>query len=96
MNTPLLPIGTRVIHDGHGPGTIVALNSVQPSGYVASNLGKAPVNEAVALGLGQAVMASMYSNDRFPYVVHFDPSDRFPDGYKDVYDVDGHVMKVLA
>lgn len=25
---------------------------------------------------------------RYPYIVHFTPTEQFPDGYKDVYSVD--------
>jgi hypothetical protein len=96
MQTKLLHIGTRVVHDGHGPGTIVAHNGVAPASYAVENLGSPEVAAAVGAGLGQAIITSVYSSDRYPYVVHFDPTERFPDGYKDVYDVDGDGMKVLA
>jgi hypothetical protein len=95
MNSNLFPIGTKVYHDGHGNGRIVAYNGVQTNAYVESNLGSPEVAAAVGAGLGEAIVSSFYSGSRFPYVVHFDPSDRFPTGYKDVYDVDGTVMKVI-
>ena len=94
MNT-LHPIGTRVKHDGHGLGTIVAYNGTPKDSYVATHLGSPEVAAAAKAGLIDAMVSSMYGSDRFPYVVHFDPSERFPEGYKDVYDVDGTVM-VLA
>lgn len=95
MNTTLLPIGTRVKHDGHGPGTIVAHNGAQRNVYVETNLGTEHMNAVVTHGLGAAIVASFYSGDRFPYVVKFDPSERYPEGYQDVYDVDGAVMEVM-
>jgi len=100
MNSNLLPIGTLVYHDGHGNGEIVAYNGVQPNAYVESNLGSPEVAGAVAAGLGEAIVSSFYSGSRYPYVVQFEPSERYkdqyPNGYKDVYDVDGAVMVVRA
>jgi hypothetical protein len=95
MNSNLLPIGTLVYHDGHGNGTIVAYNSIQQNTYVEANLGSPEVAAAVSAGLGEAIVSSFYSGSRYPYVVQFEPSDRFPTGYKDVYDVDGTVMKAI-
>jgi hypothetical protein len=91
-NQTLLPIGTRVTHfDGgpntHGKGTIVKYNGVKPNEY----MNEKPI-EAMALaakaGLGAALLSSLYDGTRCPYVVHYDPSERYPEGYKDVYEPD--------
>ena len=39
-------------------------------------------------GLAEALVSSFYDKNRCPYVVHWDPSDRYPEGYKDVYEPD--------
>ncbi len=93
----LLPIGTRVTQfDGnpehtHGKGTIVAYNGVEPNSYLQSNF-KDAVEIAAGAGLLDAVLSSMYDKNRCPYVVHFDlhpgKLDRYPKGYKDVYEHD--------
>lgn len=95
QNKHLLPIGTRVNHSGHGLGTIVAHNGVPRNSYVEANLGSPEIGAAVQAGLGAGIISSFYSGDRYPYIVQFDPTKKYPSGYKDVYDVDGTVM-VLA
>lgn len=96
MNSNLLPIGTLVYHDGHGNGTIVAHNGAKRNLYVEENLGSPEVAAASMAGLMDAIVSGFYSGCRYPYVVKFEPTERFPDGYQDVYDVDGTVMKVRA
>lgn len=95
----LLPIGTKVYHDGHGNGVIVEHNGQAKNTYIEQNLGSPEVAAASMCGLMDAIVGSFYSGDRYPYVVQFEPNDRlkdkYPNGYKDVYDVDGVVMKVL-
>ena len=86
----LLPLQTRVYHDGHGLGTIVAYNTTRCE-YLEQHLDEELVAEAVRAGLIDAVVDSFYGSDRYPYVVKFDKS-----GYQDVYGVDGQVMKVVA
>lgn len=84
----MLALGTKVVHDGHGAGVIVAYNGTPAHSYAAQNLGSDIVAAAAGAGLVDAIVNSMYGSDRYPYVVQFDS------GYKDVYDVDGAVMKV--
>ena len=91
----MLAIGTKVYHDGHGAGTIVAYNGRAAVSYAAANFGSELVGAAVQAGLTAAIVDSMYGCDRYPYVVQFEPTERYPAGYKDVYDVDGAVMKVV-
>lgn len=88
MNTTLLPIGTRVKHSGHGPGTIQAYNNTPPNNYAAEHLCSPHVGMAVTAGLGAAIVSSLYDGGRFPYVIQFDPTEQYPDGYKDVYALD--------
>lgn len=94
MNTNLLPIGTLVHHDGHGNGTIVAHNGRPSNTYVEQNLGSPEVTAAVQAGLGAAIVSSFYGASRYPYVIKFESTDRYPEGYEDVYDVDGAVVTV--
>jgi hypothetical protein len=75
----MLKIGTRVNHSGHGLGTIVAYNGQKPNTYAENNLGGEVVAQAVQMGLGQAIVNSLYDGTRFPYVIQYDS------GYKDVY-----------
>lgn len=86
----LLPINTRVTHfdggpDTHGKGTIIGYNGVQSNTYLKENF-KEGVEMAAEAGLLGAVIASMYSSDRCPYVVKFDPREKYPEGYQDVYE----------
>lgn len=90
----LLPIGTLVYHNGHGNGTIVAYNGVQRNEYIEKNLGSPEVAAASMARLMDGIVESFFSSDRYPYVVQFEPTEEYSDGYKDVYDVDGTVMKV--
>jgi hypothetical protein len=92
----LLPIGTRVTHfgggiDTHGTGTIIAYNGVEPSQYLENNF-KEAVTMAAEAGLLGAIPSMIYDKVRCPYVVHFDihphKKDRYPRGYKDVYETD--------
>lgn len=85
MNTTLLPIGTRVNHTGHGNGTIVAYNGTQENSYVIENLGSPEVSAAVQAGLGSAIVESFYGATRYPYVIKYDPTEQYPNGYQDVY-----------
>lgn len=45
MNT-LHPIGTRVYHDGHGLGTIVAYNGTPKDSYAVTHLGSPEIAAA--------------------------------------------------
>lgn len=95
MSTPqkLLPIGTRISHHagnpdwGHGKGTIVDYNGRKASDYLNNNF-KEAVELAASVGLLDAVVESFYSSDRCPYVIRFDPSEKYLKGYKDVYEPD--------
>ena len=78
----LLPIGTKVLHDGHGQGVIKAYNGTPKNSYLENNLGSPELAAAVNAGLGLSIVSSFYSSDRFPYVVLFDS------GYEDVYALD--------
>ena len=80
MNTSnILPVGSRVMHTGHGAGTITSYNGTTKNTYAEQHLGSPEVSAAVRVGLGAAIVASFYSGDRFPYVITFDS------GYRDVY-----------
>lgn len=97
----LLPINTRVTHfDGgpstHGKGTIVAYNGIKPNNYLKENF-KEGVEMAAEAGLLGGVVNSLYDSVRCPYVVQWDYrqeffnefphlKDRYPDGYRDVYE----------
>lgn len=88
----LLPIGTRVTHwhggaDTHGKGTIVAYNFVEPSEYLKTNF-KDAVEIASKGQVVDGLIRSFYDKDRYPYLVHFDPSAAYPKGYRDVYGPD--------
>lgn len=99
----LLPIHTRVTHfDGapgtHGKGTIIGYNGVQPSRYFEERP-KEAIELAGAVGMLDALVNSVYSGDRHPYVVRWDYRQEFfdrhphlkekhPHGYTDVYDPD--------
>jgi hypothetical protein len=88
MQTKLLPIGTRVVHSGHGPGVIVEHNGSAKNEYVEQNLGSPEVAAVVQAGFVAAIIGSFYSGGRFPYVVQFDS------GYRDVYAPDDLVLEV--
>lgn len=75
----MLAIGTKVNHTGHGAGTIVAYNGAKRNEYIEQNLGSPEVAAASMCGLMNAIIASFYDGDRYPYVIQFDS------GYKDVY-----------
>lgn len=94
MSTALHPIGTRVVHSGHGPGTIVRYNGTPAKSYATEHLGSPEVAAAVQAGLMPAIVDSFYGSDRFPYVVKFDPTTRYPDGYQDVYAPDDFTLEV--
>lgn len=92
MNTinNLLPIGTRVTHFGggpstHGKGVIIKHNGVKSSTYLEEKPEEA-IKLASEAGLMGGIIASFYSGSRCPYVVHWDPSEKYPEGYKDVYE----------
>jgi len=94
-----MAIGTRVTHyDGgpstHGLGRIVAYNGAVTSDYVENNLKTASELAEQDEGgiVAQAIFGSFYSGGRYPYVVKFDPSKDYPDGYQDVY-CDGSINK---
>lgn len=79
----LLPIGTQVVHSGHGPGTIVAYNG-QPSGaneYPMSSRGIPVLNEVLQRvpELAAGIVNSFYDSETYPYVVLYDS------GHQDVY-----------
>lgn len=92
----LLPIGQRVTHfDGgehtHGSGTIVAYNNIsEPSHdlqYVAKMMEEPGTSHPeIQSFLVQSAVAGMLNGQRCPYVVHWDPSEKYPEGYKDVYE----------
>jgi len=91
-NNELLPIGTRVTHfDGgpntHGKGVIVAYNGAQPNSYLEEKPAEA-IELASKAGLLGGLVSGFYSSARCPYVVHYDPSEKYPQGYKDVYEPD--------
>lgn len=86
----LLPIGQRVTHfdggkDTHGKGTIVAYNGIEPNNYL-NEKPKDAIELAGQAGLLSGLIGSFYDKTRCPYVVHWDPSERYPNGYKDVYE----------
>ncbi len=84
----LLEIGTRVFHTGHKFGTIVAYNGKKVNPYITSKRGtktlRSLLDEAPNIVI-PAMIDSFYSSDRFPYIVKYDPSKIYPDGYQDVY-----------
>lgn len=85
----LLPLETKVCHDGHGLGKIVAYNGTPADAWALKNLTSPEVSGAVKFGLTDALVSSFYGSDRYPYVIKYDS------GYQDVYDVDGKVVKVV-
>jgi hypothetical protein len=72
-------VGDRVVHFGHGPGTVVRLNTTPKNNYFEEKpvdvLKTAAGNSALLKGL----VDSLYDGERYPYVVKFDK------GYQDVY-----------
>ena len=90
MILDLLPINTRVTHfngdaSTHGKGTIVGYNGIEPNAYLNEKPTEA-IQLAGEAGLMNALVGSFYDKNRCPYVVHWDPSERYPEGYKDVYE----------
>lgn len=76
----LLSLGTRVTHRGHGAGTIVSYNGVEPNSYILSRRGLQALQGISSHPvLAAGVMAGVYNGERYPYVVQFDA------GYQDVY-----------
>lgn len=80
----LLPVGTRIKHNGHGNGTVVGYNLKSVSKYLEENLNEA-IDIANKAGMLNSVVNSFYDGDRYPYKVHFEPTVEYPNGYKDVY-----------
>ena len=74
----MLPIGTKVFHQGHGLGEVVAHNQITENNYFKEKPKEAAelANEA---GLLSGILVSFYSGDIYPNVIQFDS------GYKDVY-----------
>ena len=75
----MFQIGDRVIHHGHGPGTVVGYNETPRNDYFYER--PREVLEAVEEHpiLAAGLVESLYSSDRYPYLVTFDS------GYQDVY-----------
>lgn len=98
----LLPIGSRVTHfDGgeftHGKGTIIGYNGVSDSTKALEVIASGELDsqpDAVQQLVVKGAICGAYSGSRCPYVVHFDPSEKYPDGYKDVYEVDSVFLLV--
>lgn len=84
--TKLLPVGARITHFNggigtHGLGKIIDYNG-QIGNIYADEKFKDAAETAVAAGLGNAFVNSLYDGVRYPYVIQFD------NGYKDYYDRD--------
>lgn len=69
-------IGTRVRHNGHGDGTVIGFNT--QNGITYDHVDQL-IPEIVQAGLGQALVNSFYSADRYPYVIRYDS------GFQEVY-----------
>lgn len=70
----MLPIGTKIYHQGHGTGTIVAYNNMSNQ-YAKRLLEQRDVLQTI----GTLAVETFYPKDKYPYVILFD------NGYKDVY-----------
>ena len=73
-----IPVGTVVMHQGYGLGTVIGHNGVKPNKY----FNEKPLDAmeiANQAGLISGIFASMYSGDVYPNIVLFEC------GYKDVY-----------
>ena len=86
----LLPINSRVSHfdggpDTHGVGTIVDYNLMKQNAYAKERLVEA-TDLAASLGCLDLLADGFYHGDRYPYVVQWDPSAKYPQGYRDVYE----------
>ena len=101
----LYPIGTEVKHCGHGFGKIVGYND-NVAGDPKDVLDKLDdfkqdneLNAHQEAFLNQAAQTKMlnglYDGDRYPYKIQFEPSEKFPEGYKDVYGLES-VFDVLT
>lgn len=73
-----MKVGDRITHFGHGPGVIIALNQTGRNKYFEEKPMDA-VRLARAAGLIDGLVNSLYSADRYPFIVKFD------DGYQDAY-----------
>lgn len=73
----MFQVGQRV-SGPHGLGTIVNLNRTSSNAYFTERPLEA-ARIAANLGMEGALTNSVYSGDRYPYVVRFDT------GYEDVY-----------
>lgn len=89
----LYPVGTHVfMSHGHGYGRIVGYNGQkrvdidQQLRWLSDSNVPAGFPAVCLMG---GLAAGMYSGDRYPYVVKWDPSEKWPDGYQDVYGPEG-------
>jgi hypothetical protein len=73
-----MKVGDKVIHAGHGIGTIVALNETKENRYMKEHPADA-IRLASSFGLLGPLGNCFYDNVRYPFIVQFD------DGYKDAY-----------
>lgn len=76
--TLVFKVGQLVRHNGHGVGTIVALNERPKNSYLMKKDGLLIAAKLLAMS-GESAVNLLYDGDRYPYVV------KFNDGYKDVY-----------
>lgn len=87
----LLPISTRVTHfDGgpctHGKGTIIGYNNVAGSNPFKFISEVEHASKKVQDVFVQGSVAGAYDSTRCPYIVKWDASEKFPEGYTDVYE----------
>lgn len=75
-------VGDKVYHSGHGEGVIIGLNGTPKKEFKVEHFLMA---EPLFQELGNGLVNSFYDKESFPYIVQFMPTEKYPNGYKDVY-----------
>ena len=95
----LKPINTPCRHWGHGPGKIAAYNTspgfdldqkieqLRAIKDEGASLSKEEDHLLNAVFVG-AALGGIYGGDRYPYVVKFEPTEKYPEGFQEVYSHD--------
>lgn len=91
-------VGDRVFSYGHGYGVVVEVRMPNPQqdnsavDYLLSSRGSSALAESEQLRnvvsqpvVVSGIVNSLYGPDRYPYRIRFEPCERYPEGYCDVY-----------
>jgi len=94
----LKAVGTPCYHCGHGRGLIIGYNGQEAADVDKqfeqlkavsdeNNLNEQYTNQLAGV-VCKAVAQGVYSSDRYPYIIRYEPSEKWPDGFKECYGED--------